>query len=279
MSIPNSRSSFIQYCLRKLGHPVITIEITQDQLSDRVDEALYAFYDFHSEGTFETLFKYALTATDITNGYITMPDNIIGAVDIFDIGSAYNIYNMFNIRYQIALNDLYTLTNVSMVPYFMAMQHISQLEELLVGRQPLRYNRHLNQLWLDMNWNNVVEGQYLVVKAYAIVNPEIYTKAWGDRWLMRYGTCLIRQQWLQNLSKHKNIVLPGGIQFNVKDEKLECLEEKAQLEEELRNTWNLPTTDMIGDFSPLLLLGIFGFDFFINGGFYINKIIEYLFPM
>ena len=246
MSVPNSRASFKEYCLRKLGHPVINIEISQDQLDDRVDEALMAFYDFHSEGTFETLYKYVLTQTDITNGYITMPDNIIGAVDIFDLGTAYNIYNMFNIRYQIALNDLYSLTNVSMVPYFMAMSHISQLEELLVGRQPLRYNRMINQLHIDMNWDNVVEGQYLVVKAYSIVDPEIYTKAWSDRWLMRYGTCLIRQQWLQNLSKHKNVVLPGGIQFNVKDEKMECLEEKAQLEEELRNTWGLPTTDMIG---------------------------------
>ena len=245
MSIPNSRASFKEYCLRKLGHPVITIEITQNQLDDRVDEAINAFYDFHSEGTFETLYKYVLTATDISNGYITLPDNIIGAVDIFDIGSAYNIYNMFNIRYQIALNDLYTLTNVSMVPYFMAMQHISVLEELLVGKQPLRYNRHLNQLWLDMNWNNVVEGQYLVVKAYSVVNPEIYPKVWSDRWLMRYGTCLIRLQWLQNLSKHKNIVLAGGIMFNIRDEKIEALADRDALEYELRNTWGLPATDTI----------------------------------
>ena len=146
MALPTNRAEFKENCLRKLGKPVIEINIDEDQLEDRVDEALRYYYDYHFDGSSKIYYKHQITNDDKTNKYITLPENIIGAVSIFDIGSALGTNNLFNIRYQIALNDLYTLTSVSMIPYYMAIQHIQFLEQLLVGRQPIRYNRHTSAM-------------------------------------------------------------------------------------------------------------------------------------
>ena len=138
MAVPQSKADFKEYCLRKLGKPVIEINVDDDQVDDRVDEALRFYWDYHFDGTEKVYYKYQITQVDKNNKYITMPDNIIGVVNIFPVGQALNTNNLFNIRYQIALNDLYTLTSVSMVPYYMALQHVQFLEQFLVGQQPLR---------------------------------------------------------------------------------------------------------------------------------------------
>ena len=153
--VPTTREEFTEYCLRKLGKPVIEINVDEDQVSDRIDEALRYYWDYHFDGSEKTYYKRIITQEDINNRYIMMPDNIIGVVNIFDLGSALGLNNLFNIRYQIALNDLYTLTSVSMVPYYMAMNHIQFLEQMLIGRQPLRYNRHINKLYIDMSWDQI----------------------------------------------------------------------------------------------------------------------------
>jgi len=175
-----------------------------------------------------------------------MPENIIGVVNIFDLGSALGLNNLFNIRYQIALNDLYTLTSVSMVPYYMAMNHVQFLEQMLVGKQPLRYNRHVNKLYIDMSWDQVAVDNYLIVEAYQVVDPAVYTDAWGDRWLARYASCLIKQQWGQNMKKFRGMKLPGGIEFNGQQIYDEATAERQQLEQEMIYTYSLPATDMIG---------------------------------
>jgi hypothetical protein len=244
--VPTTRTEFAEYCLRKLGKPVIEINVDDDQVSDRVDEALRWYWDYHFDGSEKTYYKKIITAEDIANKYVTMPDNIIGVVNIFDLGSALGLGNLFNIRYQIALNDLYTLTSVSMVPYYMAMNHVQFLEQMLVGKKPLRYNRHMNKLYIDMDWNQVVEGQYLVVEAYQVVDPDVYTDAWGDRWLQRYASCLIKQQWGQNMKKFRGMKLPGGIEFNGQQIYDEATQEREELEKEMIYTYSLPATDMIG---------------------------------
>jgi hypothetical protein len=246
MAQPASRSDFKENCLRRLGKPVIEINVDDDQLDDRVDEALRYFWDYHFDGSEKTYYKYQITATDKTNRYVTLPDNIIGAVSIFDISSALGTNNLFNIRYQIALNDLYTLTSVSMVPYYMAMTHIQFLEQMLVGKQPIRYNRHNNRLYIDMDWDRFNVGDYLVVEAYDIVDPDVYTKAWADRWLLRYGACLIKQQWGNNLKKFDGMKMPGGLTFNGQKIYNEATQEKLELEKEMIYSYSLPVTDMIG---------------------------------
>ena len=246
MALPTTRSEFKEYCLRNLGKPVIEINVDDDQVDDRIDEALRYYWDYHFDGSSKTFYKHQITAEDKANKYITMPENIIGVVNLFDLGSALGTNNLFNIRYQIALNDLYTLTSVSMVPYYMAMQHIQFLEFLLVGKQPLRYNRHKDTLHIDMDWDRLNVGEYLIVEAYEVVDPNTYGDAWSDRWLLRYSTCLIKQQWGTNLKKFEGMKLPGGLSFNGTQIYNEATAERQQLEQEMIYTYSLPATDMIG---------------------------------
>jgi len=246
MAVPASRENFKEYCLRKLGKPVIEINVDDDQVDDRIDEALLYYADYHFDGTEKQYYKYQVTQTDITNKYITLPENIIGAVSIFPVGQGLNTNNLFNIRYQIALNDLYTLTSVSMVPYYMALTHIQFLEQMLVGQQQIRYNRHTNKFYVDMDWNIINVYDYLIIEAYQVVDPTTYTNVWGDRWLSRYATALIKQQWGTNMKKYSGVQLPGGLTFNGQQIYNEATEERKELEAEMITSYSLPVTDMIG---------------------------------
>lgn len=241
-----SREEFKEYCLRKLGKPVIEINVDDDQVEDRIDEALKYYWDYHFDGTSKIYYKHEFTAEDKENKYITLPQNIIGAVNIFDIGDYIATNNIFNIRYQIALNDLYTLTYQSMVPYYMAFQQIQLLEQLLVGKQPIRYNRNTNKLYVDVNWDKVIVGQYLVVEAYEVVDPTVYQDVWNDRWLQRYATALIKKQWGSNLTKFTGMQLPGGVQFNGEKIYNDAETEIQKYEDEMISSYSLPVTDMIG---------------------------------
>jgi hypothetical protein len=179
-------------------------------------------------------------------GYITIPQNIIGVVNIFDIGDYIASNNIFNLRYQIALNDLYSLTYQSMVPYYMAFQHIQLLEQLLVGKQPIRYNRNTNRLYVDMNWGKVINGQYLIVEAYQIVDPNKFPDVWGDRWLQRYTAALIKKQWGTNLTKFNGLQLPGGVTFNGEKIYNDAHDEIEKLESEMSMSYSLPAYDLLG---------------------------------
>jgi len=247
MAVPTTRAQFKEYCLRKLGKPVIEINVDDDQVEDRIDESLKYYYDYHFDGSERIYYKHTITSTDVANKYITLPENIIGAVRIFNLGDPMVSNNLFDIRYQIALNDLYTLTSVSMVPYYMAFQHIQLMEQLLVGQQPIRYNRHTNKLFVDMDWEHKAKvGFFLVVEAYEIVDPEVYTDAWGDRWLQEYCTEKIKYQWGTNLSKFNGMQLPGGVTFNGQNIKQEADAAIDKLEKEMISSYSLPVTDMIG---------------------------------
>ena len=247
MAVPTSKATFKEYCLRKLGKPVIEINVDDDQIDDRIDECIRYYWDYHFDGTEKTYYKQAVTDQIKSDKYITLPENIIGAIRVFQIGDpSVRASDMFNIRYQIALNDLYQLTTVSLLPYYMAMQHLGTITELLVGQQPIRYNRHTNKLHVDMDWTKIDVGQFLLVEAYEVIDPDTYTNAWGDRWLQEYTTQKIKYQWGSNLTKFSGMVLPGGVQFN--GEKILDDAEKAieKLEQEMISSYSLPVADMIG---------------------------------
>jgi hypothetical protein len=247
MAVPTSRATFKEYCLRKLGKPVIEINVDDDQIDDRIDECIRYYWDYHFDGTEKTYYKQAVTDQIKSDKYITLPENIIGAIRVFQIGDpSIRASDMFNIRYQIALNDLYQLTTVSLLPYYMAMQHLGTITELLVGQQPIRYNRHTNKLYVDMDWTKIDVGQFLLVEAYEVIDPDTYTDAWGDRWLQEYTTQKIKYQWGSNLTKFTGLQLPGGVQFN--GEKILDDAEKAieKLEQEMISSYSLPVSDMIG---------------------------------
>jgi hypothetical protein len=245
MTLPVSRDTFKQYCLRRLGAPTIRIEIDDDQLDDRVDDALQFYADYHFDGTTLVYYKWQVTQTDIDNQYITLPPEIIGAVEIFSVADpSIRADDLFNIRYQIALNDLYTLTSVSMVPYYMTMQHLQLLDEMLVGKQPIRFNRRTNICYLDTDWNSIPLGTFLLVKCYQTVDPDTYTLMWSDRMLQKYATALIKMQWGSNLKKFKGMQLVGGVQFSGQEIYDEAVAEVNAIEKEINNSWSLPAIDM-----------------------------------
>jgi hypothetical protein len=246
MAQPTTRDTFKEWCLRKLGKPVIEINVDPDQIDDRVDEALSYYWDYHFDGAERTFLKHQITANNVSDGYITVPENIIGVINLFDIGDSLSTNNLFNIRYQFALNEVYDLSNYSLSNYYIAMQHIQFLEEMLVGKQPIRYNRHINKLYIDFDWEKVSVGQYIVADAYNIVDPNTYTDVWKDRWLQNYATTLIKEQWGGNLTKFSNMQLPGGVAFNGEQILSDAREERRKLEEEMIVSFSLPVHDIMG---------------------------------
>lgn len=245
--LPSSRSQLKEYCLRSLGKPVIEINVDDDQVEDRIDEALQFYWDYHFDGTEMVYYKHQITENDKTNKYIVLPENIIGAVEVFPIGDpTVRSDDLFNIRYQIALNDLYTLTSVSMVPYYMVMEHLALITQMLVGQKPIRYSRHRNRCHVDMDWDTVNIGEFLLIRGYEIVDPEQFTDVYKDQWLLRYTTALIKRQWGQNLTKFSGMQLPGGVTFNGQRIYDDATAEIERMRLEMINTYSLPVLDMVG---------------------------------
>ena len=207
----------------------------------------YYYHDYHFDGSQRTFLKHQVTADDKTNGYISISNtDTIGIIDIFDIGDATSTNNLFNIRYQIALNDLYDLSRYDLVPFYMNFMNIRFIEEILIGKQPLKFNRHINRLYVDMDWDKFNTGDYLIAEVYNKVDPETYTDVYGDRWLAEYATALIQIQWGRNLTKFVGMQLPGGVQFNGDTILSQGLEAKNKLEEEMLSSYSLPVHDMTG---------------------------------
>jgi len=246
MAQPTTRAEFKEWCLRKLGKPVIEINVDDDQVDDRVDESLSYYWDYHFDGAEKTFLKRALTSDDISNKYIDVAENIIGVVNLFDIGDALSVNNLFNIRYQFALNDMYDMSNYRLQEYMMAMQHIQFIEEMLVGKQPIRYNRHINRLYIDMDWGRVNVGDYIIAECYQIVDPTVYADVYKDRWLQNYTTAKIKYQWGSNLTKFNGMQLPGGVTFNGEQILQDARDEIQRLEEDMITSYSLPVHDMVG---------------------------------
>lgn len=240
--IPQTRSDFKQFVLRMLGQPVIKINVDDDQVEDRIDYALKWYNDYHCDGTQKVYYKVQVDQTMMDTGNIPMPDNIIGAIGIFDISSTLGQGGIFNIQYQIALNDLYTLTSQPILPYFMAFQRVQFLQDLLIGRQPIRYNRHENIVHLDMDWSRVEIGDFLVVEAYSVMDPNVFPDVWSDRWLAQYTEALVGEQWGKNLTKFSGVQMLGGVTFNGEEILERHTAARLKLEDELINKYSEPVS-------------------------------------
>lgn len=247
MALPTNRDEFKQFCLRALGAPMIEINVTEEQVDDRLDEALSFYAEYHYDGTERQYYKHIVTAQDITNGYVTVPDNILGAIQVwqFDImGTQSN--DIFNVRYQIALNDLYHLTSFSLVPYYMTKQHLGLITDVLVGRKPIRFNRRTNRIYIDTDWESVDEGRWLIFECFSIIDPEDYPNVWKDRWLQEYTTAKIQKQWGTNLTKFTGVPLPGGMMFNGEDMLRRATEEIRRLEDRALTDISPVPMDFVG---------------------------------
>jgi hypothetical protein len=246
MAIPTTRKLFKDYCLRRLGAPVIDINVDDGQVEDRIDDALAYYRDYHFDGTEHVYLSYKITQDDVTNKFITLPDDINYVIRIFDIGRASSVSNLFNIRYQIHLNDLFDFTSTTYVPYVMGMRHIEELEQIFVGSKPIRFNRHNNRLYVDMKWDKDVKlDDFVIVDCYRTLDSATYSDVWSDVWLKKYATALIKKQWGENLKKFEGMNLPGGVKFNGQKIWDEANEEINALEKEMNSGYSLPVMDMM----------------------------------
>ncbi len=215
MALPTTREEFKTYILRELGAPVLKINVSDDQVDDRIDEAIAYYWQYHFDGVEKMYYKHLITANTITDGYITMPENIIGAVRVFSVGSSViSSSGMFNLNYQIALNDLWAFQNNMMLPLYLVQTQMQFMQQMLSGQPNIRYNRHRNQLHVDIDWSEVQAGQYFIVECYQVVDPEDWPDVWSDLWLLRYAAALVRKQWGTNISKYDGIQLLGGVTMN-----------------------------------------------------------------
>jgi hypothetical protein len=247
MATITSRQLFKEYILRRLGSPVIDINVDNEQVEDRIDDALLKFRDYHFDGMQHVYYPHQLSQTDIDNRYVTLPEDFVGVTRVFDINDSFGAMNMFNIRYQLHLNELFNISSVSVVPYVVAMRHIEFLEEVFVGKKPIRYNRNTDKLYIDMAWNeDVIAGQFIMIEGYREVNPEENPDVWNDPWLRKYTAALVKLQWGENLKKFEGMNLPGGVTFNGQKIWEEANEEINKLDEDVITGYSLPVTDMIG---------------------------------
>jgi len=271
MAIPTSKTTFKSYCLRALGFGVIDINVSDDQVDDRIDEALQYFAQYHYDGVEKMYLKYQITqadvdraasndtttATDVRDGSVTasftegrgfipMPQAVVSVLSIFPFDdSATN--NMFDIRYQLRLNDLYDFSSTSVIQYEMTMQHLDYLSHILVGEKPIRFNQHQNRLYIDMDFaNDVSVDDFLIIECYRKLDPETYTDIYDDIYLKRYATALIKRQWGANLSKFNGVSMLGGVTMNGETIYSQAQEEMEKLEEQIQLAYELPPEYMMG---------------------------------
>ena len=253
MASPATRSQLKNYCLRKLGFPVIDINVDDDQLEDRIDDALQKFRDYHYDGTEEIYLAHQVTAGDVSNTYITVADSIVGVSSILPINSgtiASNSsagFNIFDINYQIRLNDFYNLLSSSYTYYVIAREHLAMLDMIVTGELPFNYNKKVNQIDIQMDWTGrIAVGDFLVFKATRIVDPTTYSKVYNDSWLKSYTTALFKMQWGNNLSKYTNYTLPGGLVVNGEKIYTDAIAEVELLHTKLREEYELPPQMLVG---------------------------------
>ena len=321
MAQPNSRTTLIDYCLRSLGAPVIEINVDEDQVDDRIDEALQFYQTYHADAIEKFYLKHEVTNSSLTltaaiatnftvgetitggtsgakavvktvsgsiitynrpkdlnkvfaaaetitgdgssstavissiskgnieNGYITIPTLITDVVRVMPIRDTVSSSDMFDIRYQIHLNDLHSVGFMgSLTEYVMSQQYLSLLDTVIDSdNKHINFDKHKNQLDIFMDWDEEVQkGDYLVVECYRIIDPNTYTDVYNDYFLKRYATALIKRQWGTNLIKFEGMVMPGGVTFNGRQMFDDATEEITKLEEEARLNWEQPVDFMVG---------------------------------
>ena len=214
MVIPTTRTTLIDYCKRRLGHPFIELNLNNDQISDRIDDAIQYYRDYHNDASQHLYLKHKITSTDVTNKYIPIDDSILGVVNVYPVtdDANYGTINMFDMRYQMRLNDLFDFNDVSILHYTMVTQHLDLIQDYFEGKAPFDYHRHMDQLHIYMDWaNDINVDDYIVIECYKAIDT---ANVYNDMWLKRYATALIKKQWGENLSKFDGITLPGGITYN-----------------------------------------------------------------
>jgi hypothetical protein len=247
MATVTTREGLKEYCLRRLGAPVIEINVEENQIEDRIDDAFQFYREYHYDAVEMVYLKHQFTSTDITNQYISVPDTVVGVSRVLPFSNRSDGTNMFSIRYQILLNDLYSLMSTNIIYFYQVKQELELINQILVGVKPIRFNRHMNRLHIDMDWSSdAVPGDYIIVECYRILDPETYRDVYNDMFLKRYCTALIKRQWGENLKKFNGVQLPGGVSINADQIYQDALTEITQIEAEMQSRFELPVDFFTG---------------------------------
>ena len=275
----STRAELKEYALRANGHPVVEINIADEQLEDRINDALQFFSEYHFDGVEKVYLKYKLSQTDIDNGYISFtanntvaqnadgsgfqvaeaiqtsvdpdcPENvllqnlIVSVTRIFPFTQ--QTVGMFDVRYQYALNDLYTFGTIDLVQYDLTQQYLQLLRQFLSPDKSIRFNRVANRLYLDSDKRQMNAGMYLIIEAYRILDPRVYPEVYNDRLLKKYCVALVRWQWGVNLSKYSGIKLPGDILLDGQSMMKDSWNQKEEIEKEIILKGELPVDFIMG---------------------------------
>ena len=251
MANPTSRATLIDYSKRKLCDPVVEINVDEDQLEDRLDEALQIFQEYHSEGTFRTFVSHQITATDVTNEYVSVASDILFVARMFAIDATFgSSINFFDIKYQMMLNDIADLMNFAgdLAYYEQMQQYLSLLDMKLNGHPQVQFARRQNRLYIfgDFADGDIKEGDFIVAEVYSEVNDSDHTSIFNDMFVKEYTTALIKQQWGMNLIKFEGMQLPGGVILNGRQIYDDATGEIATLRENLRLEHEFPPDFFVG---------------------------------
>lgn len=248
MAEVTSRDELIDYCLRRLGAPVIEINIDQDQIEDRIDDALQYYQDYHFDASMLTYWKHEITEQDIQQKYFNIDKSIFGITRIFPLNDTITKSNMFDLRYQLRLHELYDFTSTSYTNFNITMQHLRNLELMFTGEIPIRFQRHMHRLYVDWAWGSrqAPATMTVVAEGYQAIDPETFSSVYNDMWLKKYATALLRKQWGENMRKFQNFQLPGGITLNGESIYQEAVQEISILENEVMDKYSLPADFMMG---------------------------------
>ena len=280
MAQPSTRQELIDYCLRKLGAPVLEINVAQEQIEDLVDDALQLFQERHFDGVYQTYLKYQVTQDDVDRGkaknigdsgievtpvtqnivgtattfnyfensnYLQIPPYVVGVNKIFNFAGSNTIASgMFSIKYQLFLNDIYYWGSTELLTYSMVKTYLSDIDFLLNPEKQIRFNKRQDRLYLDIDWGTLRAGEYLIIDCWRMMDPTNYAQVWNDSFLKPYLTALIKRQWGQNLIKFQGVKLPGGVELNGRQLYDDGQRELDAIEQKMSTTYELPAMDLIG---------------------------------
>lgn len=253
MASPTTRQELVDFCLRRLGSPVLEINVDDDQIEDKVDDAIQLYQEYHSDATYRTYLKHQITQTDIDNEYITVPDSVLYLTKVFPFSRTFSSINMFDIRYQMMLNSMGDFMNFAggMSYYYQMQQYLEFLDNLLEGEPRVTFSRHQNRLYIfgDFNQsgiNYLQKDDYILFEVLSLVDPDTFTDVYNDKFLKDYTTQLIKQQWGANMMKFEGMQLPGGVQLNGRQYFEDATAEMERLEEKMRNENEFPPDFFIG---------------------------------
>lgn len=246
MAEPVNRTQFKDYILRRLGYPVQQINIDDEQVEDRIDDALSYFREYHFDGAERVFLKHLVTTQDLENGYITVPEIVVGVIRCLPLyGSGGSSSNLFNVRYQLSLDLLFNLSSTSLIPYHTAMTRLNDIQEMFDATPSIRYQKHKDRIEIA-DWQTIPAGTWLIFEAERYLDPSEYTDVWSDRWFKQYATALVKKQWGENVKTFAGVQLLGGITIDGKTIFDEAVEEVRMLEEKMITSYSRPLLDRIG---------------------------------